>query len=123
MVSNGKGDAVAYAMWKLQDRGPMLIVPGVKVYEGMIVAEHSKENDLDVNVLEGKKLTNIRTTSKDEAIRLTPPLQMTLEKAIAYIDDDELVEVTPRTSACANATSTRTSASAWQKRRKSNTNP
>ncbi len=96
LVSNGKGDAVAYAMWKLQDRGPMLIVPGVKVYEGMIVGEHSKENDLDVNVLEGKKLTNIRTTSKDEAIRLTPPLQMTLEKAIAYIDDDELVEVTPQ---------------------------
>ncbi len=96
LVSNGKGDAVAYAMWKLQDRGPMLIVPGVKVYEGMIVGEHSKENDLDVNVLEGKKLTNIRTTSKDEAIRLTPPLQMTLEKAIAYIDDDELVEVTPK---------------------------
>lgn len=96
MISNGKGDAVAYAMWKLQDRGPMLIVPGVKVYEGMIIGEHSKENDLDVNVLEGKKLTNIRTTSKDEAIRLTPPLQMTLEKAIAYIDDDELVEVTPK---------------------------
>jgi len=95
LVSNAKGDAVAYAMWKLQDRGPMLIVPGAKVYEGMIVGEHSKENDLDVNVLEGKKLTNIRTTSKDEAIRLTPPLQMTLEKAIAYIDGDELVEVTP----------------------------
>ncbi len=96
LVSNGKGEAVAYAMWKLQDRGPMLIVPGVRVYEGMIIGEHSKENDLDVNVLEGKKLTNIRTTSKDEAIRLTPPLQMTLEKAIAYIDDDELVEVTPK---------------------------
>jgi GTP-binding protein len=96
MISNGKGEAVAYAMWKLQDRGPMLIVPGVKVYEGMIIGEHSKENDLDVNVLEGKKLTNIRTTSKDEAIRLTPPLQMTLEKAIAYIDGDELVEVTPK---------------------------
>ncbi len=96
MVSNGKGEAVAYAMWKLQDRGPMLIVPGVRVYEGMIIGEHSKENDLDVNVLEGKKLTNIRTTSKDEAIRLTPPLLMSLEKAIAYIDDDELVEVTPK---------------------------
>ncbi len=95
IISNGKGDAVAYAMWKLQDRGPMMIQPGVKVYEGMIVGEHSKDNDLDVNVLEGKKLTNIRTTSKDEAIRLTPPLQMTLEKAIAYINDDELVEVTP----------------------------
>jgi GTP-binding protein len=74
----------------------MLIVPGVKVYEGMIIGEHSKENDLDVNVLEGKKLTNIRAAGKDEAIRLIPPLQMTLEKAIAYIDDDELVEVTPK---------------------------
>jgi GTP-binding protein len=96
MISNAKGDAVAYAMWKLQDRGPMMINPGAAVYEGMIIGEHSKDNDLDVNVLEGKKLTNIRTTSKDEAIRLTPPLQMTLEKAIAYINDDELVEVTPK---------------------------
>src|SRR6202007_630851 len=74
----------------------MLIVPGVKVYEGMIIGEHSKSNDLDVNVLEGKKLTNIRAAGKDEAVRLTPPLQMTLEKAIAYIADDELVEVTPK---------------------------
>ncbi|HEU0118053.1 MAG TPA: translational GTPase TypA [Alphaproteobacteria bacterium] len=96
LIANGAGEAVAYAMWKLQERGPMLIVPGVKIYEGMIVGEHSKSNDLDVNVLEGKKLTNIRTTSKDEAVRLTPPLQMTLEKAIAYIADDELVEVTPK---------------------------
>jgi GTP-binding protein len=96
LIANGAGEAVAYAMWKLQERGPMLIVPGVKIYEGMIVGEHSKSNDLDVNVLEGKKLTNIRTTSKDEAVRLTPPIQMTLEKAIAYIQDDELVEVTPK---------------------------
>jgi GTP-binding protein len=96
LISNGTGDAVAYAMWKLEDRGPMMIQPGVKIYEGMIVGEHAKSNDLDVNVLEGKKLTNIRTTSKDEAVRLTPPLQMTLEKAIAYIADDELVEVTPK---------------------------
>ncbi len=96
MISNGKGDAVAYAMWKLEERGPMMIVPGAKVYEGMIIGEHSKNNDLDVNVLEGKKLTNIRTTSKDEAIRLTPPVILTLEKAIAYIADDELVEVTPK---------------------------
>lgn len=96
LISLGTGDAVAYAMWKLQDRGPMMIVPGAKVYPGMIVGEHSKENDLDVNVLEGKKLTNIRASGKDEAIRLTPPIQMTLEKAIAYIDDDELVEVTPK---------------------------
>ncbi len=97
MISNAKGEAVAYAMWKLQDRGPMIIVPGVKVYEGMIVGENSKDNDLDVNVLTGKQLTNMRASGKDEAIRLTPPLQFTLEKAIAYINDDELVEVTPKT--------------------------
>ncbi|NTU76588.1 MAG: translational GTPase TypA [Alphaproteobacteria bacterium] len=96
LISNAKGDAVAYAMWKLQERGPMVILPGAKVYEGMIIGEHSKSNDLDVNVLEGKKLTNIRASGKDDAIRLTPPLQMTLEKAIAYINDDELVEVTPK---------------------------
>lgn len=96
LISNGVGDAVAYAMWKLQERGPMLIVPGVKVYEGMIIGEHSKDNDLDVNVLEGKKLTNIRAAGKDEAVRLTPPMLLTLEKAIAYINDDELVEVTPK---------------------------
>lgn len=95
LISNGVGEAVAYAMWKLEERGPMIVVPGMKVYEGMIIGEHSKSNDLDVNVLEGKKLTNIRTTSKDEAVRLTPPLQMSLEKALAYIADDELVEVTP----------------------------
>ncbi len=97
LVSNGAGEAVAYAMWKLEDRGPMIVIPGMKVYEGMIIGEHAKSNDLDVNVLEGKKLTNIRTTSKDEAVRLTPPLQMSLEKALAYIADDELVEVTPKT--------------------------
>jgi GTP-binding protein len=96
LIANGSGEAVAYAMWKLEDRGPMLISPGVKIYEGMIVGEHSKSNDLDVNVLQGKQLTNIRTTSKDEAVRLTPPMLMTLEKAIAYIGDDELVEVTPK---------------------------
>jgi len=96
LISNGKGAAVAYAMWKLQERGPMLIVPNAKVYEGMIIGEHSKSTDLDVNVLEGKKLTNIRASGKDDAIRLTPPLQMTLEKAIAYINDDELVEITPK---------------------------
>jgi len=96
ILSTGNGEAVAYAMWKLQDRGPMLILPGAKVYEGMVVGEHSKESDLDVNVLEGKKLTNIRASGKDDAIRLTPPIQMSLEKAIAYINDDELVEVTPK---------------------------
>src|SRR4051794_21762767 len=96
LISNDQGDAVAYAMWKLEDRGPMMIEPGWKVYRGMIVGEHTRGNDLEINVLKGKQLTNIRTTSKDEAVRLTPPIRMTLEKALAYIQDDELVEVTPR---------------------------
>jgi GTP-binding protein len=73
----------------------MMIEPGWKVYKGMIVGEHTRDNDLIVNVLKGKQLTNIRTTSKDEAVRLTPPIRMTLEKALAYIEEDELVEVTP----------------------------
>ncbi len=96
LISNGDGVAVAYALWNLEDRGPMLIDPGVPVYQGMIIGEHTRGNDLEVNVLKGKQLTNIRTTSKDEAVRLTPPIQMTLEKALAYIADDELVEVTPK---------------------------
>jgi GTP-binding protein len=96
LISNDLGDAVAYAMWKLEDRGPMMIEPGWKVYRGMIVGEHTRGNDLEINVLKGKQLTNIRTTSKDEAVRLTPPIRMTLEKALAYIQDDELVEVTPK---------------------------
>ena len=95
LISNDKGEAVAYALWNLEDRGPMMIEPGWKVYAGMIVGEHTRDNDLEVNVLKGKQLTNIRTTSKDEAVRLTPPIKMTLEKALAYIQDDELVEVTP----------------------------
>ena len=96
LISNDQGEAVAYAMFKLEDRGPMMIEPGWKVYRGMIVGEHTRDNDLEINVLKGKQLTNIRTTSKDEAVRLTPPIQMTLEKALAYIEDDELVEVTPK---------------------------
>lgn len=96
LISNEQGEAVAYAMWKLEDRGPMMIEPGWKVYRGMIVGEHTRDNDLEINVLKGKQLTNIRTTSKDEAVRLTPPIRMTLEKALAYIQDDELVEVTPK---------------------------
>jgi len=96
LISTDQGDAVAYAMWNLEDRGPMMIEPGWKVYRGMIVGEHTRDNDLEVNVLKGKKLTNIRTHSKDEAIRLTPPIRMTLEKALAYVEDDELVEVTPK---------------------------
>jgi GTP-binding protein len=96
LISTDAGEAVAYALWNLEDRGPMMIEPGWKVYQGMIVGEHTRDNDLEVNVLKGKKLTNIRTTSKDEAVRLTPPIRMTLEKALAYIGDDELVEVTPK---------------------------
>ncbi len=96
LISNDQGEAVAYALWNLEDRGPMMIEPGWKVYRGMIIGEHTRGNDLEVNVLKGKKLTNIRTHSKDEAVRLIPPIQMTLEKALAYITDDELVEVTPK---------------------------
>ena len=96
LISTDSGEAVAYALWNLEARGPMMIEPGWKVYRGMIVGEHTRGNDLEVNVLKGKKLTNIRTTSKDEAVRLTPPIRMTLEKALAYIQDDELVEVTPK---------------------------
>jgi GTP-binding protein len=96
LISTDSGEAVAFALWNLEDRGPMMIEPGWKVYRGMIVGEHTRDNDLEVNVLKGKKLTNMRTTSKDEAVRLTPPIRMTLEKALAYIQDDELVEVTPK---------------------------
>jgi GTP-binding protein len=95
LISTDQGEAVAYALWNLEDRGPMMIEPGARVYQGMIVGEHTRGNDLEVNVLKGKKLTNIRTTSKDEAVRLTPPIRMVLEKALSYIQDDELVEVTP----------------------------
>jgi GTP-binding protein len=96
LIATEAGEAVAYALWNLEDRGPMMIEPGWKVYRGMIVGEHTRDNDLEVNVLKGKKLTNIRTTSKDEAVRLTPPIRMVLERALAYIQDDELVEVTPK---------------------------
>jgi GTP-binding protein len=96
LISNGDGEAVAYALWNLEDRGPMLIVPGTRVYQGMIVGEHARGNDLVVNVLKGKKLTNIRAAGKDDNVLLTPPIRMTLEKALAYIADDELVEVTPQ---------------------------
>jgi GTP-binding protein len=96
LIANAPGVAVAYAMWNLEDRGPMMIEPQVDVYEGMIIGEHTRENDLEVNVIKGKQLTNIRAAGKDEAVKLTPPIRMTLEKAIAYITDDELVEVTPK---------------------------
>ena len=96
LISNDDGEAVAYALWNLEDRGAMMIEPGTRVYRGMIVGEHNRSNDLEVNVLKGKKLTNIRTHAHDDMIRLTPPLRMTVEKALAYIADDELVEVTPK---------------------------
>ena len=95
LISSEQGDAVAYALWNLEDRGPMFIDPGAKVYSGMIIGEHTRGNDLEVNPLKGKQLTNIRAAGKDDAIQLTPPIRMTLEKAIAYIADDELVEITP----------------------------
>ncbi|MEM8616081.1 MAG: translational GTPase TypA [Pseudomonadota bacterium] len=95
LIAMDKGEAVAFALWNLEDRGPMMIHPGDKVYQGMIIGEHTRDNDLEVNVLKGKKLSNVRASGTDEAVRLTPPLQMTLEKSLAYIADDELVEVTP----------------------------
>jgi GTP-binding protein len=96
LIANAEGVSVAYAMWNLEERGPMFIDPGTAVYRGMLIGEHSRGNDLDVNVLKGKQLTNIRAAGKDEAVRLTPPRKMSLEQAIAYIEDDELVEVTPK---------------------------
>jgi GTP-binding protein len=96
LISNDQGEAVAYALFNLEDRGPMIIDAGVKVYQGMLIGIHSRDNDLEVNVLKGKKLTNVRASGKDEAVRLTPPIRMTLERALSWIQDDELVEVTPK---------------------------
>ncbi|MDB5507028.1 MAG: typA [Devosia sp.] len=96
LISNGTGQSVAFALWNLEDRGPIMIDSGVDIYEGMIIGEHVRENDLEVNALKGKQLTNIRTTSKDEAVRLTPPKKLTLEQSLGYIADDEYVEVTPK---------------------------
>lgn len=96
LISNSMGVSVAYALWYLEERGFLFIHPQTKVYEGMIIGQHSRDNDLEVNPLKGKQLTNIRTQNKDEAVRLTPPRELTLEQAITYIEDDELVEVTPK---------------------------
>ena len=96
LISNATGPAVAYALWNLEDRGPMIIDPGTEVYEGMIIGEHTRDNDLEVNPIKGKQLTNIRTHSKDEAVRLTTPKRLTLEQSLGYIADDEYVEVTPK---------------------------
>ncbi len=96
LVSNSDGETVSFALWNLEDRGVMFVGGGEKTYQGMIIGENSRSDDLDVNPLKGKQLTNIRSAGKDEAVRLTPPRRPTLEQAIAYIEEDELVEVTPK---------------------------
>jgi GTP-binding protein len=96
LISAEQGEAVAYALWKLQERGRMLVSPGDRLYEGMVVGLHSRDNDLVVNPIREKHLTNIRAAGKDEAILLTPPIRLTLELAVEFIDDDELVEITPK---------------------------
>ena len=96
LISNGAGEAVAYALGPLEERGILMVSPGEALYEGMIIGENAKPDDLEVNPMKSKQLTNFRSTGKDDAIRLTPPKRLTLEQAIAYIDDDEMVEVTPK---------------------------
>jgi GTP-binding protein len=95
LISMENGSSVAYAIFNLEDRGKFFIGSGEEVYQGMIIGEHNRDNDLEVNPLKGKKLTNVRASGTDEAVRLTTPTKLSLEQAIAYIDDDELVEVTP----------------------------
>ena len=90
------GEAVAYALWKLQDRGRMFVSPGDTLYEGMVIGIHSRDNDLVVNPIKGKQLTNVRASGTDEAVRLVPPIKVTLESAMEFIADDELVEITPK---------------------------
>jgi GTP-binding protein len=96
LISSEDGPAVAYALWKLQDRGRMFVSPGDPLYEGIIIGVHSRENDLVVNPIKGKQLTNVRASGTDEAVRLTPPIEMSLERAVEFIEDDELVEITPK---------------------------
>ncbi len=96
LISQENGEAVAYALWNLEDRGRMFVSPGDKLYEGMIIGIHSRDNDLVVNPIKGKKLTNVRASGTDEAVRLTTPIKLTLESAVEFIDDDELVEITPK---------------------------
>ncbi len=97
LISSEHGEAVAYALWKLQDRGKMFAVPGDKLYQGMVIGIHSRDNDLIVNPIKGKQLTNVRSSGTDEAVRLITPIALTLESAVEFIDDDELVEITPKT--------------------------
>ena len=96
LISQDDGDAVAYALWKLQERGRMFVSPGEALYEGMIIGIHSRDNDLVVNPIKGKQLTNVRASGTDEAVRLVPPITLTLEYAVEFIADDELVEITPK---------------------------
>jgi GTP-binding protein len=96
LISAEDGAAVAYALWKLQDRGRMFVSPGDALYEGMVIGIHTRDNDLVVNPIKGKQLTNVRASGKDEAIALTPPIALSLEYAVEFIADDELVEVTPK---------------------------
>jgi len=96
LICNGSGESVAFALWGLQERGKLFIGANTKLYEGMIIGIHSRDNDLVVNATKTKKLTNTRSSGKDDAIDLVTPLQLTLERAIEFIDDDELVEVTPK---------------------------
>ena len=96
LISQDDGAAVAYAIWKLQDRGRMFVEHNTPVYEGMIIGIHSRDNDLVVNPIKGKQLTNVRSSGTDEAVRLVPPIQMSLEYAVEFIEDDELVEITPK---------------------------
>ncbi|MEZ5661769.1 MAG: translational GTPase TypA, partial [Burkholderiaceae bacterium] len=95
LISQDDGQAVAYALWKLQERGRMFVSPGDPLYEGMVIGIHTRDNDLVVNPVREKKLTNVRASGKDDAILLTPPIPLTLERAVEFIADDELVEVTP----------------------------
>lgn len=97
LISAEQGEAVAYALWKLQERGRMFVSPGDRLYEGMVIGIHTRDNDLVVNPIKGKQLTNVRASGTDEAVTLTPPIQLTLESAIEFIADDELVEITPKT--------------------------
>jgi len=97
LLAMDTGEATEYDLWKLEERGIIMIMPGTRVYEGMIIGEHNRDNDLAVNILRGKKLTNVRASGSDDSTKLIPPRILTLEQAITYINDDELVEVTPKT--------------------------
>jgi GTP-binding protein len=96
LISQDDGTAVAYALWKLQERGRMFVSPGDALYEGMVIGIHTRDNDLVVNPVRTKQLTNVRASGKDEAINLVPPIELTLERAVEFIADDELVEITPK---------------------------